>query len=459
MSSSRAIPQTSVGRLVSLCVDNPQYYSAPVSSSMPSLLPLSAAAAAAAVGTTNKQDENDEQMMLWKNIANLFAKYDNLESVIQDQKESTDRCADEVYQEVQEVRADIERVQSDLTENNVLSKHIRKIRKYVNKKCEKLQEDINYGTSCADDEIFAYIETLRSDFDSRIQNLLDANTRQAQEMSELNDTYYRDYEMFIQRENHLMSKLDAALHMNEDLNNRIKQFEDVMMRQMKIMNDQITTARDELRNEMVQRDFALAGDLREEFVHAITKEVAFESKTSAQLVQTVNDELTDLVTRSNQYHSHRFFGMVEDIKQIRENGETLKKCIGMVDAELSDVKETVEHLTDEVGQNTTDVSNVGEDLADFKEDMYRELDRDYYDLKDHVKRQMSRHEKKYQHRHDAPPAVVDAQNTDAVQMIANEYAEEPENPQPNDDEHVIVIDENMFRSDDEDEADELKPQV
>ena len=459
MSSSRAIPQTSVGRLVSLCVDNPQYYSAPVSSSMPSLLPLSAAAAAAAVGTTNKQDENDEQMMLWKNIANLFAKYDNLESVIQDQKESTDRCADEVYQEVQEVRADIERVQSDLTENNVLSKHIRKIRKYVNKKCEKLQEDINYGTSCADDEIFAYIETLRSDFDSRIQNLLDANTRQAQEMSELNDTYYRDYEMFVRRENDLMSKLDAALHMNEDLNNRIKQFEDVMMRQMKIMNDQITTARDELRNEMVQRDFALAGDLREEFVHAITKEVAFESKTSAQLVQTVNDELTDLVTRSNQYHSHRFFGMVEDIKQIRENGETLKKCIGMVDAELSDVKETVEHLTDEVGQNTTDVSNVGEDLADFKEDMYRELDRDYYDLKDHVKRQMSRHEKKYQHRHDAPPAVVDAQNTDAVQMIANEYAEEPENPQPNDDEHVIVIDENMFRSDDEDEADELKPQV
>lgn len=457
MSSSRAIPQTSVGRLVSLCVDNPQYYSSSSSSSMPSLLPLSAAAAA--VGTTNKQDENDEQMMLWKNIANLFAKYDNLESVIQDQKESTDRCADEVYQEVQEVRADIERVQSDLTENNVLSKHIRKIRKYVNKKCEKLQEDINYGTSCADDEIFAYIETLRSDFDSRIQNLQDANTRQAQEMSELNDTYYRDYEMFIQRENHLMSKLDAALHMNEDLNNRIKQFEDIMMRQMKIMNDQITTARDELRNEMVQRDFALAGDLREEFVHAITKEVAFESKTSAQLVQTVNDELTDLVTRSNQYHSHRFFGMVEDIKQIRENGETLKKCIGMVDAELSDVKETVEHLTDEVGQNTTDVSNVGEDLADFKEDMYRELDRDYYDLKDHVKRQISRHEKKYQHRHDAPPAVVDAQNTDAVQMIANEYAEEPENPQPNDDEHVIVIDENMFRSDDEDEADELKPQV
>lgn len=457
MSSSRAIPQTSVGRLVSLCVDNPQYYSAPVSaSSMPSLLPLSAAAAA--VGTTNKQDENDEKTIIWKNIANLFAKYDNLESAIQEQKESTDRCADEVYQEVQEVRADIERVQSDLTENNVLSKHIRKIRKYVNKKCEKLQEDINYGTSCADDEIFAYIETLRSDFDSRIQNLQDANTRQAQEMSELNDTYYRDYEMFVQRENHLMSKLDAALHMSETLNERIKQFEDVIMRQMKIMNDQIYTARDEVRDEMVQRNFALAGDLREEFVHAITKEVAFESKTSAQLVQTVNDELTDLVTRSNQYHSHRFFGMVEDINQIRVNGETLKKCIGMVDAELSDVKETVEHLTDEVGQNTTDVSNVGEDLADFKEDMYRELDRDYYDLKDHVKRQISRHEKKYQH--DAPSSVVDAQNTDAVQIIANEYAEQEEQaqPQPDEDEHVIIIDENTFRSDGDDEV-ELRPQV
>lgn len=455
---SRPVPQTSVGRLVSLTVDNPQNYTYASSVSAlaatsppPHLLPI----ANANVDVDETNNDVDEKTMLWKNVATLFAKYDNLESTVQEHHESLKRRSDDIYGDLKGMWCEFETLQTDVAENNMLSKHVRKIRKYVNKKCEKLKEDVNYGSSCADEEIFAYIETLRNEFDTRIKNLQDENTRREQELSDLNDTYYRDYEMFVKRENDLMAKLDSAVKMNDALNDRLKHFEDAMMRQLDNMHKQIYTVRDDVLDEMVQRDFKVAGDMREEMVHAITKEVAYESKTNAQLVQSVNDELTGLITRSNEYHTYRYFGMVEDIKQIRENSETLKKSIGMVDAELSDVKEALEHLTDEVGQNTTDVSNVQEDLADFKEDIYREMDRDYYDLKDYVKRHVNRHDKKY-HRQDTNTEVV---QSDALQTIATEYVEEqPQSQEQENEEHVIIIDENTFRSDDEDEE-VLAPQV
>jgi len=463
-SSRRPFPQTSIGKLVSLTVDNPNYYTSspvaesrmPTSAPLPHLLPIHHTS----TNQENNNNDSEEKTMLWKNVATLFAKYDNLESVVQEHHDSLKRRSDDIYGDLKGMWCEFETLQTDVAENNVLSKHVRKIRKYVNKKCDKLKSDVNYGSSCADDEIFAYIETLRGEFDTRIKNLQDENTRRDQEISDLNDTYYRDYEMFVRRENDLMAKLDTAVKMNEALNARLKDFEAAMMRQLDVKYNQIYTVCEELRDEMVQRNLHMAGDLREEFARAITKEVAFESKTSAQLVQSVNDELTEMITRSNEYHSYRYFGLVEEVKQIRENGETLKKSIGMVDAELSDVKENVEHLTDEVGQNTTDVCDLQEDLAELKDDIYREMDRDYYDLKDYVKRQNHRHEKKYhprEHDNDEP--------TNAVQLIASEYAEpepEPEPQQhqpqlrPENEEHVIIIDENTFHSDNEEV---LAPQV
>ena len=66
----------------------------------------------------------------------------------------------------------------------------------------------------------------------------------------------------------------------------------------------------------------------------------------------------------------------------------------MVDAELSDTKETVDFLKDEVAQTSNDVYDIKEDaLSGLKEDIYHELDRDYYDLKSYVKRTMNRHKK------------------------------------------------------------------
>lgn len=447
---SRPVPvpvsQTSVGRLVSLTVDNPQYYT----SNPPHLLPASCVN-----NNNNNNDSGDaeEKTMLWRNVATLFSQFDNLESKCEEQYESTKRRSDELYGEIKCVWSEVESVQNSVADvDNTTC--VRKIRKYVNKKCEQLKEDINYGSSCANDEIFAYIETLRSEFDTKIKNLQDENTRREQELSELNDTYNRDYDTFVQRENDLMAKLETAVKMNEAMNARFKHFEDAVMRQLDIRYNQIYTVRDELRHEMTERDIRLAGDMREEFARAITKEVEFESKTSAQLVQTVNDELTDLITRSNECHSYRYFGMVEEVKQVQD---TLKKSIGMVDAELSDVKETVEQLTDEVGQHTTDISNVQVELDDLKKDMYYELDRDYYDLKDYVKRTNRRHEKKYHPR----PQDDEEQTTNAVQLIAEEYAEQEEQQQqPRQNEIFIIIDENTVVSEDDEQEDVmLRPQV
>jgi chromosome segregation ATPase len=229
-----------------------------------------------------------------------------------------------------------------------------------------------------------------------------------------------------------------------------------------------------VREEMEQLDYTMAGDLREEFARAITKELSIESNDSTQLIENVNRELLDLVTRSNEYHSYRYFEMVQEVKQIRENCETLKKSIGMVDAELSDVKETVEHLTDEVGHNTTDIGIITDDIAEVKDDMYHELDRDYYDLKDYVKRQMHRHQKKYHHlsyydentTSTSSATAAAAPDTtsnreDVIQFTAEQYADPVNEIIPegqihsqnrrNEDEHLIIIDENTFHSDTDDE--------
>ena len=442
---SRPILQTSVGRLVSLSVDNPKYYTHGLSSSSslspppPPLVPISAATAAA----TN--DDGEEKTMLWRNIATLFAKYDNIESDIKTQKVDTVRCTDEVYQELQDVKDEIAQVQTDVNENNVLVKHVRKLRKYVNKKCESVRESATYSSYDADNIIFAYIDKTRVEIDSKTKSMQDKITGLQSEMEQLNETYYRDYEMFVNRENDLMAKLDTAVKMNEATNNRMKDMEDFFMKQIQ-----------QARN---YADTQVAGDLREEFSTAICREVAFESKVSAQLVQTVNDELTDLITRSNEYHSHRYFGTVEDVKQLHETCQALKHSIGMVDAELSDTNETVDYLKDEIGKTVTDLSNITDDVNELTEDVYRELDQDYHDLMDYVNHKVNHHKKQH-HKPQVSPVQereISSQMTeDSIQMIVDEYAEPmatstTTTTDAHDDEHVIIIDENTFISDDEEE--------
>jgi hypothetical protein len=441
-SSSYSIPQTSFGRLVSLTVDNPKYYTQPAacgvvnSTPPPPLMPVSALANNS--GNKNKTNNDDELTMIWRNIAILFSKYDNIESTVESQGDATKRCTDEIYQELQ---ANQEESHNASTSFATL---VKKIRKYVNKKCEKLRETVSYGAYSADNEVFDFVNKTRFELEAKNTKLETELGKVYEELESLNDTYYRDYELFMQRENELLAKLDAAVKMNETTNQRLTNIELALTRQ--------------IQQARTYADTHVAGDLREEFSRAICREVEFESKTSAQLVQTVNDELTSLITRSNEYHSMRYFGMVEDVTRLGETCQTLKQSIGMVDAELTDTKETIEHMKDETGQNATDIVNIEEELSKIKGDIYCELDRDYYDLKSYVKRMLTRHKRTHHHHEELAeqqPPISGGENN-AIQLIAEEYADpnpqqEPQ-PQPREyHEHVIIIDGNMSTSSDDED--------
>ena len=484
--SSRPVPQTSVGKLVSLSVDNPKYYTSqqqqqqqqqPPSVSPPPLFP-------------NSDLHNEEQTMLWRNIATLFAKCDQNEEELQKHQESYERLTrgtDELYQELQETKNEIQR---ETNENNLLSTHVRKLRKYVNKKCENVRETIAYGSYNSDNEIFAYIDKMRSEFQAKTAKMEDEITILQEKLIETTHIYDSDYTMFVQRENDLMAKLDQSVQMTETLSQRIKDHEGIIMHRL-----------EELRNYTDQQQYQIQGDLREEFTRAICREVEYESNETAKLValinddteqkidlvmnhiqkaeyclraeiatsrtttttttidreasrlvelseqmtQDVSDKMTDLITRSNEYHTARYFGLVDEIK-------TMKQSIGMVDAELSDVKETVEFLKDEVADTGNDVYDIKEDMNDMKDDVYREMDSDYYDMKDYVKRRFHRHEKQ---KHAVVTADV-VTTADALQMIVTEYegdtaVPDAAVPAPENDEHIIIIDADTFMIDDDDE--------
>ena len=381
---------------------------------------------------------NEEQTMLWANVATLFAKCDQYEDELQKHQESYERLTrgtDDLYQELQDTKNEIQHETND--ERNKLSTHVRKLRKYVNKKCEQIRGDISYSSYSDNSDVMMYINALRSDYEARTSKLEDEVAGLHAKLEETNHVYDSDYQMFVNRENDLMAKLEESVQTTASLNQRVKDLEYSLMAQIQ-----------ESREYAEQQHYTATGDLREEFARAICREVEYESKVNAKLVQSVNDELFELITRSNEYHSARYFGTVEDVKAVREMCATMKQSIGMVDAELSDVKETVEFLKDEVAQSSNDVYDIKEEFTEWKDEIYREMDHDYYDIKDYVKRKFHRHDKQ---KH----AVKALMEEDPIQMIANEYAEATEVPvaaaaaaAAAEDEGTIIILDNIL-SDDE----------
>jgi len=453
-SRRRPVPQASSattssvgGKLVSLSVDynNDQHHQQHhrQNEALPTLVPLSMATEAEA------DADGEEKTMLWSNIATLFTKCEQNEEDIR----ANTRGTDEMYQELMEIKGELAQVQgdiTDITENNMLSGHVRKLRKYVNKKCSEVRENASYGSHNANIEIFAYIDKVRSEFDARIKKLECENVTLHEEIDRLHETYDRDYDTFVKRENDLMAKLESAIHTTECLNDRVKDYEDASMRQIY-----------ESRNCVEQQIQNTAGDLREEFARAICRELAH---VSGEIRDEIREEYTNLVTVSNQCHSHRYFGTVEDVKQIRENLQTLKQSIGMVDAELSDTKEIVEFLKDEVGQASNDIYDIKEDSREVKETLYREMDRDYRDMKSYVKRSIQRHRKQEHSTTPLPEEEKSADqnqnqnavsSSDAIQMIVNEYANangessKIEQEREYENNHIIIIDENTVFSDEE----------
>ena len=446
-SRRRPVPQASSattssvgGKLVPLSVDynNDQHHHHHhhrQNEAMPTLVPLSMA--------TEADADGEEKTMLWSNIATLFTKCEQNEEDIR----ANTRGSDEMYQELMEIKGELAQVHTDITditENNMLSGHVRKLRKYVNKKCSEVRENASYGSHNSNIEIFAYIDKMRGEFEVRMKKLECENVTLHEEIDRLHETYDCDYDTFVKRENDLMAKLETAIHTTDCLNDRVKDYEDASMRQIY-----------ESRNCVEQQIQNTAGDLREEFARAICRELAH---VSGEIREEIREEYTNLVTVSNQCHSHRYFGTVEDVKQIRENLQTLKQSIGMVDAELSDTKETVEFLKDEVGQASNDIYDIKEDSREVKETLYREMDRDYRDMKSYVKRSIQKHRKQ---EHSTTPLPEPEQNTasDAIQMIVNEYDNHDENAESSkmeqgqereyENHHIIIIDANTVFSDEE----------
>ena len=446
-SRRRPVPQVSSsvgGNLVPLSVDynnehqQHQQHHRQQKDMMPTLVPLSMAMAA---DKTAADADGEEKTMLWSNIATLFTKCEQNEEDIR----ANTRGSDEMYQELMEIKGELVQVHTDIadiTENNMLSGHVRKLRKYVNKKCTEVRENASYGSHNSNIEIFAYIDKMRGEFEARMKRLECENVTLHEEIDRLHETYDCDYDTFVKRENDLMAKLESAIHTTECLKDRVKDYEDASMRQIY-----------ESRNCVEQQIHNTAGDLREEFARAICRELA-------HVTGEIREEFTSLVTVSNQCHSHRYFGTVEDIKQVRENLQTLKQSIGMVDAELSDTKEIVEFLKDEVGQASNDIYDMKEDRREIKETLYREMDRDYRDMKSYVKRSIQKHRKQ---EHSTTPLPEPEQNTvsDAIQMIVNEYTNANDNDNDNgesskieqereyENHHIIIIDENTVFSDEE----------
>lgn len=445
---SRHVPQSSIGKLISLSVETPNHYN-PRHQSVsppPPLFPAS-------VGAGGTDVNHEEQMMLWRNIATLFTKCDQNEEEHQKHQESYERLTrgtDDLYQELQDTKIDVAQIQCENNENNAKSTDVvRKLKKYVNKKCDKVRETVSYGSCGADNEIFAYIDQIRAEFQAKTEKMENEITGLHEMVGETVRIYDSDYKTFVERENDLMAKLEQSVQITASLTQRVKDFEYSLMAQIQ-----------ESRNISEQQQYHMAGDLREEFARAICRELEFESSASAKRVQDVNIELVELVTRSNEYHTARHFVMVEDVKDAREMCQTLKQSIAMVDAELSDTKEKVDFVTDEIAQTSNDVFDIKEEVAELKDDVYREMDRDYYDLKDFVKRRLHRHNKQKHAVVEADAAATDAAATvDPLQMIVSEYAENTDSAvaaaatpvKPAYTEHVIIIDATTFISDDEDE--------
>ena len=219
-------------------------------------------------------------------------------------------------------------------------------------------------------------------------------------------------------------------------------------------------------------DTKVAGDLRQEFADAICREVAFESKVSADLVQGVHNELSamsqgvreelvDLITRSNEIHSARYFQSLNDMQIIKDDStnmcQTLKHSIGLVDMELSEVKEILDFAKEDIASLAVDLEDQKEEI---KDTIYSEMDADYYALKKYIRHKMRNHlrdehpEEDEEEDEEDEEDVEDEVSGDALTETQEEQkAESPavaEVPVDNDD-MVIVMDEENCRISDDDE--------
>lgn len=340
--------------------------------------------------------------------------------------------------------------------------------------------------------------------DFRDLNLSMNNMRE--ELADLNELYENDYYRFFQREeemkeailaaqNESMNANKFAIQAKNDANARIDLLQGLWGENFYKLEDKLNNMERDIRNEIEDErvsseywiehtlntfqkeklshihsqianvrsyaDTKVAGDLREEFVSAICREVTFESNTRAELVQGVHNELTamtqgvrdellDLVTRSNEIHTARYFQTTNDMQLIKDDSinmcQTLKRSIGLVDMELSDVKDILEDQKEEI-----------------KETIYSEMDADYYALKKYIRHKMRNHlhdehpEEEDEHEQEQDEQEQDEQEQDNETSAVTEdsqhenVGEEVSKIEDNNEDIVIIVDFDNSRISEDDE--------
>ena len=409
---------------------------------------------------------NDEQTMLWQNVATLYVKCEDNASNITGIRAEYDPCigqlnsyTDDLYAKLQTATSEI----ADMKKNT--KKKFKSARKMMNRKLDKCKRGSSMAASDADMEVFKYIDTLRiqidelrgtvekqkDEIDELSSGLKHHMDKMREEVSDLNDLYDDDFHRFCKREDELKdgiaaahdeamlahtfaikskqnsdSRIDAAVQaietwgadiyrMDEEVKNMNREIRDDMEierqsseywveRALKTFEDEkLAHFQSQIASARSYADTMVAGDLREEFSAAIVREITFESKVSAELVQGVHNELSavtqglrtelvDLITRSNEIHSARYFQSVDDAQQVKEDMDsfvqTLKHSIELVDLELEDVKESVGFSKEYM----TDLSIEIEDQKDLIiHEIHSEMDRDYRDLKKYIRRKLNQH--------------------------------------------------------------------
>jgi hypothetical protein len=347
-----------------------------------------------------------------------------------------------------------------------------------------------------------------------IHDLQHKMNKMREELADLNELYDNDYYRFCRREDELKdsigaahaealnahtfaitakqnsdSRIDAAIKaietwgsdiykLDEQLKNMNREIRDDMEierqsseywveRTLKTFEqEKLANFQSQITNARSYADTKVAGDLRQEFADAICREVAFESKVSADLVQGVHNELSamsqglreelvDLITRSNEIHSARYFQSLNDMQIIKEDStnmcQTLKHSIGLVDMELSDVKEILDFAKEDIASLALDLEDQKDEI---KETIYSEMDADYNNLKKYIRNKMRNHlrDEHPEEEEDEDEVSGDALTEKQDEQKAEAESESPavaEVPVDNDDMVIVMDDENCRISDDD----------
>jgi hypothetical protein len=415
----------------------------------------------------------------------------------------------------------------DLKKNT--KKKLKSAKKFVNRKLEKCKRGSSTAAFDADMEVFKYIDTLRIQIDElrgtvekqkdeidELSGLKHHIDKMREEVSDLNDLYDDDYHRFCKREDELMdkiaaahdeglnahtfainakqnsdSRIDAAIkaietwgsdiyRLGEEVKNMNREIRDdieierhsteywVDCTLKTFQQEKLARLESQIANARSYADTKVAGDLREEFSNAIVREITFESKATADLVDGLRTELVDLITRSNEIHSARYFQSVNDMQQVKDETErsvqTLKHSIELVDLEVCDVKESVEFSKEYM----TDLSIEIEDQKELIiHEIHSEMDRDYRDLKKYVRRNMNKHLLEEHPEDDADAdevnnemhtdmavnstSVSTAEAAAAVAAVAEPATAEAGGEQTINEDMVIIMDDADFNSTDDDE--------